>query len=175
MQIFKQADEHIRFTQKVLSGNKKNSKKLDESLQRGEKDIKYRWLELDRQFEMKRAELEKNYEKEKLLIKSNANNEELVKDLKKEIEQLKIQLNSETFAKNHYESQWLKSLQVIAGTDGDNNNGDGNDDENLFWNELQEIDQCWSQVRRMTEEETVILNHEKFVLNILKEQLKKLN
>nr|CAG8606976.1 2042_t:CDS:2 [Entrophospora candida] len=170
-----QADEHIRFTQKVLSGNKKNSKKLgfakfkiqqlkaidqqlqqsilyfqtrDESLQRGEKDIKYRWLELDRQFEMKRAELEKNYEKEKLLIKSNANNEELVKDLKKEIEQLKIQLNSETFAKNHYESQWLKSLQ---------------------------IDQCWSQVRRMTEEETVILNHEKFVLNILKEQLKKLN
>ncbi|CAH1762339.1 5696_t:CDS:2 [Entrophospora sp. SA101] len=175
VEIFKQADEHIRFTQKVLSGNKKNSKKLDESLQRGEKDIKYRWLELDRQFEMKRAELEKNYEKEKLLIKSNANNEELVKDLKKEIEQLKIQLNSETFAKNHYESQWLKSLQVIAGTDGDNNNGDGNDDENLFWNELQEIDQCWSQVRRMTEEETVILNHEKFVLNILKEQLKKLN
>ncbi|CAJ0760575.1 16756_t:CDS:2 [Entrophospora sp. SA101] len=148
VEIFKQADEHIRFTQKVLSGNKKNSKKLDESLQRGEKDIKYRWLELDRQFEMKRAELEKNYEKEKLLIKSNANNEELVKDLKKEIEQLKIQLNSETFAKNHYESQWLKSLQ---------------------------IDQCWSQVRRMTEEETVILNHEKFVLNILKEQLKKLN
>nr|CAG8604649.1 8210_t:CDS:2 [Entrophospora candida] len=134
VEIFKQADEHIRFTQKVLSGNKKNSKKLDESLQR-----------------------------------------ELVKDLKKEIEQLKIQLNSETFAKNHYESQWLKSLQVIAGTDGDNNNGDGNDDENLFWNELQEIDQCWSQVRRMTEEETVILNHEKFVLNILKEQLKKLN
>ncbi|CAJ0833635.1 14356_t:CDS:2, partial [Entrophospora sp. SA101] len=138
VEIFKQADEHIRFTQKVLSGNKKNSKKLgfakfkiqqlkaidqqlqqsilyfqtrDESLQRGEKDIKYRWLELDRQFEMKRAELEKNYEKEKLLIKSNANNEELVKDLKKEIEQLKIQLNSETFAKNHYESQWLKSLQ----------------------------------------------------------------
>ncbi|CAG8766448.1 977_t:CDS:1, partial [Acaulospora morrowiae] len=131
----------------------------DESLLRAEKDFQRRWLELDRQHEKRRREtisrLEAEYaQKEKNLMQNNPIND-TIKGLQAEVNSLKAQLDSTTRAQRHYESQWLRALQVLANTH------DTESEEATIWKGLREMDQCWWQVRRMAEEEMEVLSYER--------------
>jgi len=84
----------------------------------------------------------------------------------KEINNLKIQLDTTKCEKDHYESQWLRSLQVLAGMH------ESESEEALFWKGYREMDQCWWQVKKMAEEEMELIDYEKFTLDILKLKLK---
>ncbi|RHZ61173.1 hypothetical protein Glove_349g145 [Diversispora epigaea] len=147
----------------------------DESLLRAEKDFERRWLELDRKYEKKIKEAESRLEaeyaqKEKNSTQNNISDHQVVLDLQAEVNNLKIQLDSTSRSQQHYESQWIRALQVLAGLD---NIGNENE-ETIFSKGLQEIDQCWWQARKMAEEEMELLNYEKFELNILKDEINKL-
>ncbi|CAB4401090.1 hypothetical protein RhiirA1_457380 [Rhizophagus irregularis] len=181
--LFKKAAENMKFTQETLAVKKKNVtrqsfgkfkvqqlksidrqlqqyilyfKTRDESLLRAEKDFERHWLELDRQFDQKSKELE------------NRNSSPLVKDLHEEINSLKIQLNTTKREKDHYRSQWLRSLQVLAGMH------ESESEETLFWKGFREMDKCWWQVKRMAEEEMELIDYEKFTLDILKGEIERL-
>ncbi|CAG8642894.1 15065_t:CDS:2 [Dentiscutata heterogama] len=180
--IFQQAEENLKFTREVLADEKKNAKNQsslkskvqqlksidrqlqqsilyfqtrDESLLRAEKDFERRWLELDRQFEQRKKEMQSQ-------LQANTQN------LQAEIQNLKIQLDSATKAQKHYEAQWLKALQVLAGTH------ETESEEAMFWKELKETDLCWWQVKRTAEEEIEVINYEKFALDILKGEIERL-
>ncbi|CAG8740081.1 644_t:CDS:2 [Gigaspora margarita] len=180
--IFQQAEENIKFTREVLANEKNNAKNQsslkskvqqlksidrqlqqsilyfqmrDESLLRAEKDFERRWLELDRQFEQRKKEVHSQF-------KANTQN------LQTEIQNLKIQLDSATKAQKHYEAQWLRALQVLAGTH------ETESEEATFWKELKETDLCWWQAKRMAEEEIEIISYEKFALDILKGEIERL-
>ncbi|CAI2182224.1 19936_t:CDS:2 [Funneliformis geosporum] len=185
--LFRKAAEHMKYTQKVLAVKKKNVsgqsfskfkvqqlksidlklqqyilyfKTRDESLLRSEKDFERRWLELDRQFDQRTKELENRH--------SSVINDDFVKNLQQEVNDLKIQLNTTIREKDHYESQWLRSLQVLAGMH------EKESEEALFWKGFREMDQCWWQVKRMAEEEMELIDYEKFTLDILKSEIDRL-
>jgi hypothetical protein len=179
--LFKKAAENMKFTQETLAVKKKNVtrqsfgkfkvqqlksidrqlqqyilyfKTRDESLLRAEKDFERHWLELDRQFDQRTKELE------------NRNSSSLVKNLQEEINSLKIQLNTTKREKDHYKSQWLRSLQVLAGMH--------ESEEASFWKGFREMDKCWWQVKRMAEEEMELIDYEKFTLDIIKGEIERL-
>ncbi|CAG8575913.1 14709_t:CDS:2 [Funneliformis caledonium] len=186
--LFRKAAEHMKYTQEVLAVKKKKNgpgqsfskfkvqqlksidfklqqyiiyfKTRDESLLRSEKDFERRWLELDRQFDQRTKELENR--------NSSVINEDFVKNLQEEVNDLKIQLDTTRREKDHYESQWLRSLQVLAGTH------EKESEEALFLKGFRETDQCWWQVKRMAEEEMELIDYEKFTLDILKGEIERL-
>ncbi|CAG8684603.1 5071_t:CDS:2, partial [Cetraspora pellucida] len=180
--IFQQAEENIKFTKEVLAVEKKNAKNQsslkfkvqqlkaidrqlqqsilyfqtrDECLLRAEKDFERRWLELDRQSEQRKKEMQSQ-------LQAHTQN------LQAEIQDLKIQLDSTKKAQKQYETQWLRSLQVLAGTH------EIESEEAVFWKGLKEMDQCWWQVKTMAEEEIEVIDYEKFALDILKGEIERL-
>ncbi|CAG8512711.1 2419_t:CDS:1, partial [Racocetra fulgida] len=173
--IFQQAEENIKFTKEVLAVEKKNAKNQsslkskvqqlkaidrqlqqsilyfqtrDESLLRAEKDFDRRWLELDRQFEQRKKEMQLQFQAE--------------------IQNLRIQLDCTKKAQKHYEAQWLRALQILAGTH------ETESEEAMFWKGLKETDQCWWQVKKMAEEEIEVIDYEKSALGILKGEIERL-
>ncbi|CAG8433454.1 1787_t:CDS:2 [Diversispora eburnea] len=196
--IFQQAAEKMKFTQEILASNRKDVKRQgfgklkvqqlieidrqlqqsilhfqtrDESLLRAEKDFERRWLELDRQYEQKIKETESRLQAEYAQKEKNSTqNNQTVMNLQAEVNNLKIQLDSTSLSQQHYESQWIRALQVLAGL----HNVENENEDTIFSKGLQEMDQCWWQARKMAEEEMELLNYEKFELNILKDEINKL-
>ncbi|CAG8769644.1 29182_t:CDS:1, partial [Racocetra persica] len=173
--ILQQAEENIKFTKEVLAVEKKNAKNQsslkskvqqlkaidrqlqqsilyfqtrDENLLRAEKDFDRRWLELDRQFEQRKKEMQLQFQAE--------------------IQNLRIQLDCTKKAQKQYEGQWLRALQILAGTH------ETGSEEAMFWKGLKETDQCWWQVKKMAEEEIEVIDYEKSALDILKGEIERL-